>query len=136
MDRLTKERRSWNMSRIRSRDTEPERIVRSVLHRLGYRFRLHRRDLPGNPDIVLPRYRTVIFVHGCFWHRHARCRYAYVPKSRVRFWIRKFSQNVERDRTNQLLLKHLGWHVIVIWECETAGRDSLSLRLSRALNRH
>ena len=97
MDTLTPERRSWNMSRIRSGDTAPERLVRSLLHRMGYRFRLHRKDLPGKPDIVLPRHQTVILVHGCYWHRHADCRLAYSPKSNMDFWQAKFRENVSRD---------------------------------------
>lgn len=117
-DRLSRERRSWNMSRIRDRDTEPERLVRSALHRAGYRFRLHCRDLPGRPDIVLPRYRTVVFVHGCFWHRHCGCRLAYAPKSRTAFWQAKFRSNVERDRRNARELRLLGWKVVTVWECE------------------
>jgi DNA mismatch endonuclease (patch repair protein) len=122
-DRLSRERRSWNMSRIRSRDTQPERIVRSALHRAGYRFRLHRRDLPGRPDIVLPRYHTAIFVHGCFWHRHKQCRLAYTPKSRVTFWTEKFRRNVERDRENTAALRKLGWRVITVWECEATSPE-------------
>jgi len=121
------------MSRIRSRNTSPERIVRSVLHRLGYRFRLHRRDLPGHPDIVLPRYRTVVLVHGCFWHRHKGCRFAYMPKTRVRFWLTKFAENVERDRRVRQHLRKLGWHVMVVWECQTARFETLARRLERAL---
>ena len=117
-DRLTRERRSWNMSRIRGRDTAPEKQVRSALHRAGYRFRLHRRDLPGRPDVVLPKYRTVVFVHGCFWHRHKGCRYAYTPKSRVAFWNAKFVSNVERDRRSARELRRLGWKVVTVWECE------------------
>jgi DNA mismatch endonuclease (patch repair protein) len=109
------------MSRIRSRDTGPERQVRSALHRAGYRFRLHRKDLPGRPDIVLPKYRTVVFVHGCFWHRHSRCRFAYTPKSRVAFWNAKFAANVARDRRNVRELKRLGWHVVNVWECQAAS---------------
>ena len=93
MDRITKEHRSWNMSRIKGRDTEPEMIVRSVLHRLGLRFRLHKRDLPGRPDITLKKYRTVVFVHGCFWHRHRKCSMAYSPKSNQKFWSDKFKAN-------------------------------------------
>ena len=100
-DILSKERRSWNMSRIRGSDTKPELLVRSLLHRMGYRFRLHRKDLPGRPDIVLPKYRTVIFVHGCFWHRHKGCKYAYTPKSRTDFWQNKFQGTVERDKRNR-----------------------------------
>ena len=121
------------MSRIRGKDTTPELAVRSALHRLGYRFRLHRRDLPGRPDIVLPKYGTVIFVHGCFWHRHARCKYAYTPKSRVEFWHHKFQQNVERDRRVQRELRRLGWKVIVVWECETANLLTLAEQPSTML---
>jgi DNA mismatch endonuclease (patch repair protein) len=96
------------MSRIRSTDTAPERAVRSILHRMGFRFRLHRRDLPGTPDVVLPRHRTVVFVHGCFWHRHPECRYAYEPKSRQEFWRAKFAANVTRDRRHIRDLRRLG----------------------------
>ena len=130
MDRLSREHRSWNMSRIRGKDTKPERQVRSLLHAMGYRFRLHRKDLPGRPDIVLPRYRTVIFIHGCFWHRHADCKYAYVPKSRIDFWEKKFSENIERDRASEEKLCELGWHVLVVWECELRNPDSLTRRLN------
>ena len=118
MDRLTPEERSWNMSRIRSKDTKPEKTVRSMLHRMGYRFRLHVKDLPGKPDIVLPKYKTVIFVHGCFWHRHKGCKYAYNPKSRIKFWQKKFKDNVKRFKTVEKELKKLNWQVIVLWECE------------------
>ena len=131
MDRLSKEKRSWNMSLIKGRDTKPEMIVRKMLHRLGYRFRLHRKNLPGTPDIVLPKYNTVIFVHGCFWHRHAGCRYAYKPKSRVNFWQDKFRQNMERDRKVSLQLKELGWQVEIIWECETKNNEKLVQQLTR-----
>lgn len=133
MDRLSRERRSWNMSRIGSKDTRPELVVRSLLHRLGYRFRLHRSDLPGCPDIALPRYSTVIFVHGCFWHRHRSCKYAYTPKSRVAFWQRKFEANVQRDRRNQAHLRKLGWVVRIVWECEVADTTRLARRLTRLL---
>jgi DNA mismatch endonuclease, patch repair protein len=118
VDIISKEKRSWNMSRIKSKDTKPEKIVRSLLYRMGYRFRLHITDLPGKPDIVLPKYRTVMFVHGCFWHRHKGCKYAYNPKSRIDFWEKKFEGNIERDRKQQGALKKLGWEVIVIWECQ------------------
>lgn len=120
MDRISKEHRSWNMSRIHGRDTKPELAVRSLLHEIGYRFRLHRKDLPGKLDIVLPKYRTVIFVHGCFWHRHDTCRFAYEPKSRQDFWKSKFEENVQRDRIVESLLANNGWKVIVIWECEVS----------------
>lgn len=124
-DVLSPEQRRRNMSRIRGRDTGPERIVRSMLHRMGYRFRLHRRDLPGRPDIVLPRLRSVIFVHGCFWHRHKGCRYATTPKTRAEFWQKKFEENVERDRRNVAALRKEGWRVLCVWECET--RDPVAL---------
>jgi DNA mismatch endonuclease (patch repair protein) len=125
MDIISREKRSLNMSKIKSKNTRPEIKVRSFLHQLGYRFRLHRNDLPGKPDIVLPKYKTVIFVHGCFWHRHQGCRYAYAPKSRVKFWEEKFQQNVARDRTKTEKLKQSGWFVMVIWECETKNNEKL-----------
>ncbi len=133
MDRITKERRSWNMSRIRGRDTTPEKLVRSTLHRMGFRFRLHRRDLPGTPDIVLPKCRTVVFVHGCFWHRHPRCRYAYVPKSRVVFWRTKFRANVMRDRRVRRELRKLKWRVVVVWECQVRTPELAATLLREAL---
>lgn len=125
MDRLSKERRSWNMSRIRSVDTKPEICVRKVLHALGLRFRLHRSDLPGKPDIVLPKHRAVVFVHGCFWHRHEGCRYAYTPKSRADFWNEKFEANVKRDRVVADQLISLGWRKLVVWECDTMDQEKL-----------
>ena len=133
-DRLSKERRSWNMSRIRGRDTGPEVVLRSLLHRRGFRFSLHRNDLPGRPDIVLPKYQAVVFVNGCFWHRHAGCRYAYVPKARRQFWLRKFRDTVERDRRNLKDLRQRGWKVVVVWECRLARSpdriaDSLAARI-------
>lgn len=106
------------MSRIRAENTRPEVLIRSALHRMGYRFRLHVRALPGRPDIVLPKLKTVIFVHGCFWHRHPNCKYAYNPKSRVDFWQTKFRQNVERDQVVIEKLQALGWKVKTIWECQ------------------
>jgi DNA mismatch endonuclease, patch repair protein len=134
MDNLTKEHRSWNMGRIRSGNTKPELVVRSLLHQMGYRFRLHRKDLPGKPDIVLPKYKTVVFVNGCFWHRHAGCAKAYTPKSRVDFWENKFRNNIERDNKAQNELKILGWKVIVIWECELADLDVVGNNLHRDLS--
>src|SRR5688572_1396341 len=134
MDRLTKEHRSWNMSRIRSGNTKPERIVRSAIHRLGYRFRLKTgMTLLGKPDIVLPKHGIVLFVHGCFWHRHARCRFAYTPKSRLEFWTQKFSANVRRDIVVRRRLRRQGWRVIEIWECQTRDFDELLSLLSRVL---
>jgi DNA mismatch endonuclease, patch repair protein len=135
MDQLTRERRSWNMSRIRDKDTVPERAVRSLLHRLGYRFRLHLSNLPGKPDIVLPKYHIVVFVHGCFWHRHAKCRFAYTPKSNVEFWANKFAQNTERDRKNARRLRKTGWKVYVVWECQTLDSKALTLKLQKLFNR-
>lgn len=113
------------MARIGPRDTAPEMAVRRSLHRLGLRFRLHRRDLPGTPDIVLPGRRIALLVHGCFWHRHANCAFAYMPKTRVDFWKTKFKRNVVRDRKVRRQLQRLGWRVHIIWECDT--RDSVAL---------
>jgi len=124
VDNLTTEKRSWNMSHIKGKDTKAEVFVRSLLHRLGYRFRLHRHDLPGKPDIVLPKYNTVIFVHGCFWHRHEGCKLAYTPKSRIEFWGKKFLENSQRDIRNKDALEKLGWKVFIIWECETKLKDT------------
>lgn len=133
MDRLNKSRRSWNMSRIKGRNTSPEIAVRSMLHRAGFRFRLHAKALPGTPDIVLRSLRTVIFVHGCFWHRHAGCKQCYMPKSNREFWESKFAGNVERDERSSRVLKEAGWKVIVVWECELQSPDKLSARLLRLL---
>lgn len=133
VDRLTPERRSWNMSRIRAGDTGPERAVRSLLHRMGFRFRLHPVNLPGRPDIVLSKYRVAIFVHGCFWHRHKGCRFAYNPKSRLKFWEKKFESNIRRDITVRGLLDRLGWHVITVWECELRPTDELASKLKMDL---
>jgi DNA mismatch endonuclease (patch repair protein) len=121
--------RSRNMAAIRCRNTKPELRVRSLLHQLGYRFRLHWRDLPGSPDIVLPRHHTVVFVHGCFWHRHAGCRYTTTPGTRSDFWEEKFRLNVERDARQQAELRAAGWAVLVVWECELKDIEALSSRL-------
>lgn len=117
MDTLSKEKRSWNMSRIKSKDTAPELCVRSLLHRNGYRFRLHVKDLPGKPDIVLPKYKTVIEVRGCFWHQHKNCRYAKIPQVRHDWWLEKLNANAKRDEENQCLLINAGWHILIVWEC-------------------
>ena len=136
MDTLSPEKRSWNMSRIRAKNTKPELAVRSMLHRLGYRFRIADKKLPGKPDIVLPRYMAVVFVHGCFWHRHPGCKYAYTPKSRCEFWSRKFEANVLRDETNLSHLKKAGWLPIVVWECEIKHDASTTVgRVSKTLQR-
>lgn len=121
-DIMSKERRSWLMSRIHGRNTKPEVMVRSLLHRAGYRFSLQRTDLPGKPDVVLPKHQTVIFVHGCFWHRHKGCKQAATPKTRKAFWETKLAANVARDLRNQRELRRLGWRVIVVWECDIEQR--------------
>jgi DNA mismatch endonuclease, patch repair protein len=128
-DVLTPEQRSYNMSQIRGKDTMPELLVRSMLHRMGYRFRLHRNDLPGRPDIVLPRHKAVIFVHGCFWHRHSGCRYTTNPKTNYKFWARKFQENMGRDNSNREQLIECGWKVVVVWECETRDAEVLHERV-------
>ncbi|MEP7364881.1 MAG: DNA mismatch endonuclease Vsr [Acidobacteriota bacterium] len=130
-DRITPERRSWNMSRIKGRDTRPEMRVRSVLHGLGLRFTLRNGKLPGRPDIVLPRWRTVILVHGCFWHRHEDCCNNVMPKTRPEFWERKLGENVMRDERNTMALQRLGWRVRVVWECEVADEVKLRRYLQR-----
>jgi|TARA_Y100000310_G_C20561950_1_gene753499 DNA mismatch endonuclease (patch repair protein) len=118
MDIISKERRSWNMSRIKGLNTKPELYVRSFLHRNGFRFRLNRKDLSGSPDIVLPKYTTVVFIDGCFWHRHIGCKFSYTPKSNTSFWEKKFSNNIKRDVQVNMELVKAGWKVIRIWECE------------------
>ena len=130
----THAQRSRNMAAIRSKDTKPELRVRAVLHALGYRFRLHRKDLPGTPDIVLPKYRTAIFVQGCFWHSHM-CRWGRVtPATRPAFWAEKRAGTVERDRRKFQALLDLGWRVIAIWECETKDVDELRKLLQERMN--
>lgn len=129
-DNLKPDQRRRNMQNIRGRDTKPEVVVRRLLHRRGFRFRLHVPTLPGRPDIVLPKYRTIILVHGCFWHRHG-CRWTTTPATREDFWKAKFTSNVNRDRVVRELLEEAAWQVIVVWECETRpdGRDGLEKRL-------
>ncbi|MCX7170887.1 MAG: very short patch repair endonuclease [Proteobacteria bacterium] len=133
MDRLTIIRRGVLMSKIRSTDTGPERQVRSLLHKMGYRFRLHRGGLPGTPDIVFPSRMKAIFVNGCFWHAHKLCKKATLPKSNVHYWIPKLEANANRDTKNIAALKALGWRVLVLWECELPKR-SLEAKLSRFLS--
>ena len=134
MDCFTADERRSLMARIRNRDTEPERRVRSVLHRSGYRFRLHRKDLPGRPDIVLPGRRVVLFVHGCFWHSHRRCSRASTPKTNRAYWVAKLEGNARRDRDQQVRLRRLGWRVAVIWECQTADENQLKRRLEKLID--
>jgi DNA mismatch endonuclease (patch repair protein) len=126
MDIWTPTKRSEVMSRISNRDTKPELIVRSLLHRSGVRFSLRRRDLPGKPDIVMPKYRAVVFVNGCFWHQHPNCSEASMPKTRTSFWRDKLCKNVARDRRNQIALRKQGWKVIVVWECQVL-KDPLAV---------
>ena len=114
----SKETRSYNMSRIRSKDTKPELLVRKFLHKNGFRYRLHVKELPGKPDIVLPKYKTVIFIHGCFWHGHQGCKYHVVPKSNEFYWTSKLNKNRTRDSELELRLAQLGWNVVTIWECK------------------
>jgi DNA mismatch endonuclease (patch repair protein) len=120
MDTISPERRSAVMARIRGRDTKPEMIVRRLAHAMGYRFRLHRRDFPGSPDLVFSPRRKVVFVHGCYWHRHPGCQFAYSPKSNTEFWTRKFDSNIARDQRVEEELEQLGWDVLTIWECEAS----------------
>ncbi|PDT48170.1 very short patch repair endonuclease [Sinorhizobium fredii] len=135
MDILTPEERSARMSRVRGRDTKPEMFVRRVAHCMGYRFRLHRRELPGVPDLVFPSRRKVIFVHGCFWHRHSDpdCRLARMPKSRLDFWVTKLENNRKRDEIHLTRLADLGWESLVIWECQIRDRETLQARIREFL---
>jgi DNA mismatch endonuclease (patch repair protein) len=132
-DRVTEEQRSRNMAAVRSSDTTPERAVRSILHRLGLRFRLHQRSLPGTPDIVLKRHGIVVFMHGCFWHGHD-CPRGKVPSARPEFWLPKLQRNRERDRANVASLRKLGWRVLTVWECELREPKRLARRLARAFD--
>ena len=135
MDIVDSMRRSEMMAGIKRRDTAPEIAVRCIAHKLGLRFRLHRKELPGRPDLVFPKHRLAVFVHGCFWHRHEGCRYAYTPKSRVAFWTDKFARNVARDKRNEEALHDLGWKVLVIWECETRDDETVRRRLEDSIER-
>lgn len=134
MDTISHLRRSENMRRIRSTDTEPEMAVRSLVHRLGYRFRLHRGDLPGHPDLVFPSLRKVIFVHGCFWHQHRRCADGRLPRSRESYWIPKLESNRERDKKHKTKLRGLGWRILVVWDCETSDEVELLRKLGKFLD--
>lgn len=134
MDSLSPDQRSERMSRVRSQDTKPELMVRKLVHGMGFRFRLHRRDLPGNPDLVFPGRGKIIFVHGCFWHRHGdRCELTRWPKSRLDFWKPKLEENHRRDQRNQRALRRLGWKVMVVWECQLKETDKLAERIRRFL---
>jgi len=134
MDTISPEKRSWTMAQVKGRDTRPELIVRSLLHRLGFRFRVQRKDLPGKPDIVLPKHKTVVFVHGCFWHRHPGCKRASTPADNFQYWRAKFSRTVTRDATHQAALEQSGWRVLVVWECELRDMEALARRLGDAFH--
>ena len=133
MDVLTKKQRSYCMSRIRKTDTNPELLVRRIVYRLGYRFRLYRKDLPGCPDIVLPKHKKIIFVHGCWWHRH-NCKFGRrSPKSRLKYWLPKLAANKTRDKENRRKLQTLGWKILIIWECQTKKIQTLTKKLKAFL---
>ena len=136
-DTLTREERSERMSRVRGKDSKPEMVVRRLVHGMGYRYRLHRRDLPGTPDLVFPSRKKAIFVHGCFWHRHPdpACKLARLPKSRLDFWKPKLEGNRRRDRENQARLGELGWDVLVVWECQIGYKEQIENELRAFLER-
>ena len=136
-DFLSKEERSKRMSLIPSKDTQPELALRKILHGLGLRYRLHSANLPGKPDLVFPRYKSVVFVHGCFWHRHVGCKIATIPKSNTSFWATKFEKNVARDACVAAMLEDLGWRVFVVWECElnsTVKAKAIGRKLAILIN--
>lgn len=136
-DTLTKAERSERMSRIRGKDTGPELALRRALHRLGFRYRLHDKRLPGRPDVVLPKYQTVVLVHGCFWHRHPGCPIATTPKSNTPYWLSKFTATTARDERNVKALRKLGWRVVIVWECDLntlAKAERTAARLAKRLS--
>lgn len=122
----SKETRSYNMSRIKGKDTKPEMLVRKFLFANGFRYRLHDKNLPGKPDIILPKYKTVIFVNGCFWHGHENCKYFVIPKTRTEWWKDKIRKNISNDIKNQMLLKEMGYKVIIVWECEIKNKSIIN----------
>lgn len=134
MDKISPEQRSENMRRIRSYDTSPELIVRKIVYGLGYRYRLHIKDLPGKPDLVFKKKKKIIFVHGCFWHQHELCSNNRYPKSNTSYWIPKIKNNLLRDKKNQNLLIEQGWDILIIWECETTDTETLRRRLGNFLS--
>lgn len=136
MDKLSQKDRSIHMSRIRAKNTRPEIRVRSLLHKKGYRFRLHDSTLPGTPDIVLKKHNVVIFVNGCFWHRHNDCKRSFLPKSRTDYWLRKFELNIIRDKRIYETLNALGWRVAVVWECQTHDEKALHAALENIFTEH
>jgi len=126
VDKLSSKHGSWNMSRIKRENTKPELIVRKYLHHHGFRYTLHNKDLTGKPDIVLPKYKSIIFVNGCYWHRHTDCKFSYTPKSNIDFWQKKFNGTIARDKQVYSKLRSLGWNVLIVWECETKEETNLS----------
>lgn len=133
-DTVSKSVRSRIMSSVKQRHTKPEMIVRSLLHRLGFRFRLHRKDLPGSPDIVLPKFHTAIFVHGCFWHQHKNCSKSRRPSSNQNYWNTKLDENISRDKRKERELSKLGWRVATVWQCEIRDLETLSKKLKKLLS--
>ena len=136
MDHVLPEKRSRNMAAIQSTNTKPELAVRRLVHGMGYRYRLHAKELPGKPDIVFPSRKKIVFVHVCFWHHHQGCRYATSPKTRMNFWNEKFAQNVARDRRNRLALKKAGWTVMIVWQCELKNSEKLARRIDGFLQKN
>lgn len=134
MDIVTPEKRSRMMAGIKGKNTKPEMLVRKLLHGMGFRFRLHRKDLPGSPDLVFARLKKVIFVHGCFWHRHLGCKFAYTPKSNTQFWLDKLETNKRRDALALDAVEALGWEVLIVWECEVANLPALTQKLTSFLS--
>ena len=132
-DTLTIAERSRLMAKIKGKDTAPERAVRALLHRAGYRFRTHVPDLPGKPDVVLPKYGTIVFVHGCFWHRHKNCKVATLPKSHRKFWADKFARNVANDRKHLRQLRRRGWKVVTVWACQLKHPERVRARIEKVL---
>lgn len=135
MDVLSPEQRRRTMAAVKSKNTKPELVIRRLLHALGYRFRLHRKDLPGHPDIVLPKHKTVVLVHGCFWHQHPGCKHAARPTSRLDYWNPKLDRTIARDKKQESELKALGWQVLVIWECELRDRNLLEEKIVETMPR-
>ena len=135
MDIVSPEKRSRMMAGIKGKNTKPELVVRKLVHGMGFRYRLHRKDLPGSPDLVFSRLKKVIFVHGCFWHRHPGCRFAYTPKSNAQFWLNKLEGNTARDELALAALNAMGWEVLIVWECEVRDLPALSRKVSVFLGR-
>lgn len=134
-DVFTDEKRREIMSRIHSKDTKPELLIRSELHKLGFRFRLHNKNLPGSPDIVLNKFRTVIFINGCFWHGHKNCKYSSLPKTNSQFWKEKILKNIERDKIAKKQLRSQGWHIITVWTCQLRNSIKVNTAINKIVNK-